>query len=727
MPAPIAREEEAVWFRTALQRSRFLVVTGPEGVGKTHLVGWSVPQAVDCDIVWARLEKGESLADRLAEVVEAADASLPALIARFGDGTQLLVVDDLHYAEDLGDAMCLLRELLEACAGLSVIAISRARPDVYGIAELPLPLLTVPAFDETTLPEIRRTQAMELWCHLYRDQYGREPRAADLRRGAEIVREVDGLPLGIVASIRSAEELPTIIQGCAERAYATLSYQDALALAALGQFQRRWPIELAVPMLQPWMAAAEAERCIDRLVNASVVQRSRQEGRPVTFRIVRSLRHYGHALLRAEKQFGVAESAYTRTMCQLARDAYDQSTIAYPYYQRLFLMHFADLDAAWTLLVSKRQYDTALELTANVWPYWNVSGNMRRFQEVVERILQLSSTQSAYRVRCLHASGVLYHLQGEWLTSRQRHNEAIALAEELDDAELQGLAWYGLGQCGLHSGENSMAEHALLQAERFYTHASAVRGLANVQMMLAILYWNQQRLDRAASIAEAALRWFESVGEDAGQATAHAAIGRIRLDMGDEPRAAFYLFRALELAERIQDQTVLAESLEGFAKLGVNQKRYVPAARLLGAAAKRRSQVEHPGWPSTFVPLKLTLRELSSELAEAFDEEFARGQRLSWEHVLEQLSELAMPVSSDIPTVSLVETGSMELKRLGLTTREREVLVMLAMGAPDREIAEALRIGVRTVHSHVHHVILKLGATSRAAAVASAWRLGVLE
>jgi DNA-binding NarL/FixJ family response regulator len=55
---------------------------------------------------------------------------------------------------------------------------------------------------------------------------------------------------------------------------------------------------------------------------------------------------------------------------------------------------------------------------------------------------------------------------------------------------------------------------------------------------------------------------------------------------------------------------------------------------------------------------------------------------------------------------------------LGLTRREREVLQLVADGLANRQIGQALYVSEDTVKTHVRHVLAKLGATSRANAVA---------
>ena len=60
-----------------------------------------------------------------------------------------------------------------------------------------------------------------------------------------------------------------------------------------------------------------------------------------------------------------------------------------------------------------------------------------------------------------------------------------------------------------------------------------------------------------------------------------------------------------------------------------------------------------------------------------------------------------------------------------LTAREREVLVHMAAGATNAEIAEALFVSEATVKSHVGNVFTKLGARDRAAAIVFAFEHGV--
>lgn len=67
-----------------------------------------------------------------------------------------------------------------------------------------------------------------------------------------------------------------------------------------------------------------------------------------------------------------------------------------------------------------------------------------------------------------------------------------------------------------------------------------------------------------------------------------------------------------------------------------------------------------------------------------------------------------------------------QLKKLGITQREYEVLRLIAEGHSNQEISDALFISESTVKTHVSNVLVKLDAKRRTQAVQRAKELGVL-
>jgi DNA-binding CsgD family transcriptional regulator len=91
----------------------------------------------------------------------------------------------------------------------------------------------------------------------------------------------------------------------------------------------------------------------------------------------------------------------------------------------------------------------------------------------------------------------------------------------------------------------------------------------------------------------------------------------------------------------------------------------------------------------------------------------------------EEIERLAMRGRLDLGVEPPKRPASDALVRFGLTTREREVLNLLASGRTNRQIADELFITSRTAGHHVSTILAKLGVQGRTEAAATAHRLGL--
>ncbi|MEX0683830.1 MAG: LuxR C-terminal-related transcriptional regulator [Dehalococcoidia bacterium] len=62
----------------------------------------------------------------------------------------------------------------------------------------------------------------------------------------------------------------------------------------------------------------------------------------------------------------------------------------------------------------------------------------------------------------------------------------------------------------------------------------------------------------------------------------------------------------------------------------------------------------------------------------------------------------------------------------GLTVREIEVLRVVARGATNRQIADELKLAVKTVDRHLSNIFAKVGVETRSAATAYAFESGLM-
>ena len=110
--------------------------------------------------------------------------------------------------------------------------------------------------------------------------------------------------------------------------------------------------------------------------------------------------------------------------------------------------------------------------------------------------------------------------------------------------------------------------------------------------------------------------------------------------------------------------------------------------------------------------------------------EFLRGVRaaLAGEAILPP--KLAARLLDEFARLTSVVAAPVQAETIAggdeLTWREREVLQLIATGASDQEIAEKLTLSVHTVKTHVRHILAKLHAVNRRAAVSEARQRGLM-
>ncbi|HZA79510.1 MAG TPA: response regulator transcription factor [Acidimicrobiales bacterium] len=73
-----------------------------------------------------------------------------------------------------------------------------------------------------------------------------------------------------------------------------------------------------------------------------------------------------------------------------------------------------------------------------------------------------------------------------------------------------------------------------------------------------------------------------------------------------------------------------------------------------------------------------------------------------------------------------IDMGGWAGAHLGLTRREAELLTLLGEGLSPRQAADKMKLSWQTVRTHTRNLYRKLGVSDRAAAVAIAWREGLV-
>ena len=72
------------------------------------------------------------------------------------------------------------------------------------------------------------------------------------------------------------------------------------------------------------------------------------------------------------------------------------------------------------------------------------------------------------------------------------------------------------------------------------------------------------------------------------------------------------------------------------------------------------------------------------------------------------------------------KVGESDLKKLGITKREYEVLGLIALGLSNKEIADKLFVSTSTIKTHTSNLFLKLDASRRTQALQRAKELQII-
>lgn len=166
------------------------------------------------------------------------------------------------------------------------------------------------------------------------------------------------------------------------------------------------------------------------------------------------------------------------------------------------------------------------------------------------------------------------------------------------------------------------------------------------------------------------------------------------------------------IAEGGANWLLLDSSFDLLAAIAVRDNSYVEATRLLAGAAAHRDRIGLKWGLRVFRDIRSdTIEKIKEALPpEEFEQAWLQGS--------------AMTIQQ---TVGYAQRGRGERKRpptgwRSLTPTERQVVDLLAEGRSNKEVAGKMFVSVRTITTHLTHIYLKLGVTSRTELVAEAMR-----
>jgi DNA-binding NarL/FixJ family response regulator len=323
--------------------------------------------------------------------------------------------------------------------------------------------------------------------------------------------------------------------------------------------------------------------------------------------------------------------------------------------------------------------------------------------EVLSRWCEEQPDLLAFTGACLVHRAEIMQLAGDWRDALGEVRRACDRLLQAENEAAAGQAYYRAGELHRLQGELAAAEDAYREASRLGHEP---------QPGLALLRLAQGKRDAALSAIRRALGERSEPLARARLLPAHVEIS-LALDDVDEARAL-----CAELEEiAAQHGSGMLGAMAGHARGAVELEAGDPH----GALAALRAAVQ--AWQELGAPYESACARALVALAcrSLGDSDAASLELAAARDALARLG-----AAPDVAWVeSLLEPAAF-VSGHGLTSRELEVLRLVAVGKSNREIAAELVISEHTVARHVQNIFAKLRVSSRTAASAFAYEHALL-
>jgi predicted ATPase/DNA-binding CsgD family transcriptional regulator len=740
----VGRRRELAAIRSTLSDARLLTLTGAGGVGKTRLAlhaGRELSRTLP-DGVWfvelQELRNASLLPTAIMTALGVRDQSdrspISLVVDYLAEKELLLILDNCEHLLD--SCSVVVSAILHGTPGIRVLATSREPLNSDGEFVYPVPPLAVPeANSATSIDQLGQFEAVALFCDRASAASGKfELSAENYAAVVQLCRQLDGMPLALeLAAVRTralgVEEIVNrlkhrldlltggtrsgvprqqTLRAAIDWSYDLLTPSEQALFRKLAVFAGHFDLEAVEAIWTTTPHAHEAPiDILSSLVEKSLVNRVGTDVR-ARFRLNETMQQYALERLQDADELEATQSKHLRWYSELgvSAEADSFSSRLLPLFDRLDAEASNIRAALQYCIENNAQLDTGLDLAASLHFWWAA----RSFTEAIGTLQSLLGAGAAgdrSRARALFVLGNIYLFANHLRGAASVLEEALPLARAANDRGLiaEILANQALAHVFAGSSE-ALSGQLLDQARALASATSDARVLADVARIDAFRAMQLGDHEATERKMRASILTCREHGDTFILAHSLFWLGVAAVKRGDMTAAEKALLEAITLKRCFGDRgTATMLSIELLAAPALAAEDPIRAARLQGAGAglRRRQQFEiHTIGAALVADAAARIRKVIGDTSYA--KEFEVGAAM--EH--EEAVAYALGERTDVRPEDRTQ-----VKGVVLGTREEEVGTLITQGLSNKDIAARLFLSVRTVETHVHNLLNKLGVNSR--------------